>query len=254
MAPIPLDPEIRAAVGELNRLAGVATRASCQGKAAPSESSTHADVAYVLFGRPLPIAFEERLVDRLGDVARVDPESLYCRWPARNREFRVRLLDAAVGLRHEREAEPWLESSRPLAMILPAIERLLSDTGTGAFVWCFDCDLRVEGEPHAPPCRAVRLIQGGEGVRLDLFRQFLETDERPIDAKLRRREPDSKLLERTLRGDFGPGHRRAWQTFVSASACRALERDARERVSTARAAGARIDLYFKGRSVTFARR
>ncbi|MEA2625396.1 MAG: hypothetical protein QOD06_1441, partial [Candidatus Binatota bacterium] len=68
----PFDAGIRAAVFELNRLPGGATRSSCQGKTSPSEASTHADLAYVLFRRPMPLSLEEHLLHEVGGVARIE--------------------------------------------------------------------------------------------------------------------------------------------------------------------------------------
>ncbi len=90
-----LDPGIRPALRALNRVTGVATRSSCQGKWALGERSTHADLAYVLFRDPIPLAVEGSLLESIEDVARVDAQSVYSRWPDRNREVCVRLAAVA---------------------------------------------------------------------------------------------------------------------------------------------------------------
>lgn len=246
---------IRRALRELNRIPGVKTRSSCQGKSQPDEDSTHADLAYVTFRSPIPLALEEQLIATVGAVARIDPSSVYSRWPERNAELCARLGEAAHTFLEARRSERWRESVLSLSELLEPIEALIDSLSPVTLFWCFDCCLTVTVPgKHGPPCQLVALLDGDRERRLDLFERFLAADAHPPDSTLRNRIGDVAMIERVERGDFGTAYRRAWKAFRAHAARDILPEGIREAVAAERARGGAVDYYFRPGKAIFARR
>ena len=246
------DAGIRRAVRELNRVAGVRTRSSCQGKAFPDERSTHSDLAYVLFRSPVPLAFEEHLEHSAGEFARIEPDSLYSRWPTRNQEFCDRVADLAGEFQRSRSARPARERRLALETVLRPIETALRSAGAANVDWCFACGcIHGEDARDCDPALAVPLISEPASRRLAAFEAFLAADPHPPDARLREREGDAAVLDRLERGDFGDAYRRKWERFVARHAREVLRTDVRSGFAARRAEGRKVDLYFSGGKVVF---
>ena len=255
----PFDPGIRRALRDLNRIPGTKTRSSCQGKSSLDEASRHADLAYVTFRSPVPLALEDHLVATIGDVARIDSSSVYSRWPERNLEFCARLTDAGRTFLEMRRGERWEEAVLSFSQLLEPIEALLDSAAPVALSWCLDCRLPSTARSdapgkHAPDCRLVALLKGSPERRLDLFERFLAADERPPDPTLRKRLGDATMLERVEHGDFGNTYRRAWATFRSRTARDLLQEEIRSAVAAERARGVPLDYYFRPGKVIFSHR
>lgn len=216
------------------------------------ERSTHADLAYVLFDTPMPIALEEELLGALADLARVSPDSVYCRWPERNAELCARLAAAAAGFVESQRGVDGEESRVPLTRLLASVESALADDVGPALLWCLDCSACLVAEPRGHgACRVVTLIDAAPGRRLELFRSFLAADPRPPDPRLRAREGDAVVLQRTERGDFGAAYQRSWRRFVGGAARAALATDVRATIARQRAAGMPIDYYLRSGKAFF---
>jgi hypothetical protein len=231
------DAGIRPALRELNRLTGVRTRSSCQGRAAPDERSSHAEFAYVLFRTPVPLAFEEHLLAELGDLARIEPDSLYCRWPERNAELCERLAETARAFRRHPRTAPTGETRIPLAALLGPLEAWLREPEAPPVAWCFTCAALRAGKAACAAHDPLVLLDPGPRRALATFDSFLASDPSPPDPKLREREGDAAVLARVERGDFGASYRRAWRRFVGGAARQALRVEVRARVAGRRAAG-----------------
>ncbi|MGH7858932.1 MAG: hypothetical protein ACREQY_16525 [Candidatus Binatia bacterium] len=254
MATAAYDPAIRRALRELNRIPGVRTRASCQGRFSPEERSSHADLAYVTFHAPVPIALEEHLLAALGDLAQVAPESIYSRWPERNHELCDRLAEAAQLFRELRRSQSWEEWRVPLTKLLEPIERALRADSPVAVEWCLDCSTDAASKAHDGRCRLVTLLEADPGRRLATFGRFLANDPDPPDPRLREREGDRQVLERVERGDFGRTYRRAWERFTKNAARDMLRGEVRARIQARRVAGDPVDFFFQAGKAVFVRR
>ena len=244
------DAGIRPALRELNRLSGVRTRASCQGRSAPDDRSGHAEFAYVLFRTPVPLAFEEHLVAELGDLARIEPDSLYCRWPERNAELCERLAETARAFRRHPRTAPTGETRIPLAALLAPLEAWLREPDAPPVAWCFTCAALRAGEATCAAHHPLALLDPGPRRAIATFDSFLASDPSPPDPKLREREGDAAVLARVERGDFGASYRRAWRRFVGGAARQALRVEVRARVAGRRAAGEAVDFWLeRGKAV-----
>lgn len=244
------DRGIRHALRELNRIPGVRSRSSCQGRSRPDERSTHADFAYVLFRTPVPLAFEEHLIADLGELARVEPDSVYSRWPERNVELCDRLARSARGFREQPHRTGDRDVRLPLAKLLAPLEEWLRNPEAPEVAWCFVCGaFRQPAEDAAH--RPLSLLDEPPSRRaLATFDAFLAADPSPPDRKLREREGDRAVLTRLERGDFGTTYRNAWKRFVARAARKAVRSELRARVARRRAAGERVDFWLeRGKAV-----
>lgn len=247
-----IDRGIAEAVARLNLIPGATTRASCQGRSA-AEHGTHAELAYVLFEEPLPLTLEDHLLDVLGDIARIEPDGLYCRWPERNAELCERL--AAALLRHPPAAgDGWHAATVTIATLDRLIGRRISGECRKALVWCRACDTLGDPARHASHS-GVAVVVDYDGERtIAAIDEFLDRHPRPLDARLREREGAVRLLQRVRRGDFGAAYRADWRRALLAEATRVRRGDLRRVVRGLRSPELATDVYTAGGNVVFAHR
>ena len=241
-SPPDVDPRLRRAVDLLNRLPGAKTRASCQGRT-PSDPGTHADLAYVLFAEPIPLTLEDRFLEDLGEIGRIEPDGVHCRWPERNEELCARLEDSA----HRRTVDLALERWERSKVVVEDIERTLAERilgeRSGDVAWCLDC--RRIGDPSRHEThRCFALFRSGDDRTLAFFAAYLTRD--PPGPHLLEREGARAILERLRRGDFGDSYRERWRRFATDAAARSLRGDVREAVRGFRSASLATDVAFEG--------
>ena len=241
-SPPEVDPRLRSAVDLLNRLPGVTTRASCQGKT-PRAPGTHADLAYVLFAEPIPLTLEDRFLADLGEIGRVEPDGVHCRWPERN-EALCALLEASVRRRgHDLALERWERSTVAVRDIEQKLaERILGERA-GDVGWCLDCR-KIEDPSRHERHRCCALFCSGDERTLAFFAAYLV--EAPPGPHLLEREGARAILERLRRGDFGDAYRERWRRFAADAAASTLRGGIREAVRSFRTASLATDAAFEG--------
>ncbi len=241
-SPPNVDPRLRSAVDLLNRLPGATTRASCQGKT-PRDPGTHADLAYVLFAEPIPLTLEDRFLDDLGAIGRVEPDGVHCRWPERNEELCARLEESARRRGRDLTLERWERSTVAVGGIERALaERTLGERA-GDVGWCLDC--RKIGDPSRHEThRCVTLFHSSDDRTLAVFAAYLLQD--PPGPHLLEREGSRAILERLRRGDFGDSYRERWRRFATEAAARTLRGDVRWAVRGLRTETLATDAAFEG--------
>jgi hypothetical protein len=241
-SPPEVDPRLRCAVELLNRLPGATTRASCQGKT-PSDPGTHAHLAYVLFAEPMPLTLEDRLLDDLGEIGRVEPDGVHCRWPERNEELCARLEESVRRRGSDLAAERWEHATIAIADIERGLAaRILGERG-GAVGWCLDCRTIDDPSRHETH-RCFALVRAGEEHTLTAFAAYLA--QHPPGPQLVEREGARAVLERVRHGDFGDSYRQRWRRFAADGAARALREDVRAAARGLRTVSLATDAYFEG--------
>ncbi|MGH7803295.1 MAG: hypothetical protein ACREQJ_03030 [Candidatus Binatia bacterium] len=241
-SPPDVDRGLRAAVDLLNRLPGVATRASCQGKT-PAETGSHADLAYVLFDEPIPLTLEDRFLADLGEIAGIEPLGVQCRWPERNAEFCSRLTASTAERERHAATELWERSAIGAADAERAIgERILGERG-GDLGWCLDCHRFDEVAVHRSH-RCHLLFRAGDERTLAAFAAYLARD--PPDPRLVEREGARAVLQRLRHGDFGASYREGWRRWAEQTAAGLLRGEIRLAVRALRSAEWTTDVCFAG--------
>jgi hypothetical protein len=200
----------------------------------------------VLFRAPVPLSLEERLLQDLGSLARVEPDGVFSRWIERNQEFCDCLAASASAFGVEERQRPRSEQRLPFGSLLGRLAAVLEAPTPGGLAWCFGCS-RLGTEalcdcPRGGP--SLTLLEAGPPRRLATFAAFLESHPSPPDPRLREREGDERLLARVERGDFGQAYRVAWSRFVARAARECLRTEVRRCVAAQRAAGEPVDLAF----------
>lgn len=235
-----VDPEMAQALRELNAVPGVRSRQSCQGRR-PGRKA-HSEFAYVLFAEPLPLAVGEALASALGEIARVEDDAIHCRWSSRNAEFVARLTELARELSRQSARASFERWEVPRAAVSSRLRAHLRRGRRGRLCACLPCRELLsarESPVHAVSgrCAAVPLSPPGDQWRESLFRNFLATEQPPIDPRLVAAEGTPAVLQRCFSGDFGTGCRRRWLALEREAVRTVLRREPREAIAAWRRAG-----------------
>ena len=194
----------------------------------------------------MPLTLEDKLLDALGDVARVEPDGIHCRWGERNAEFCHRLEAAAEARRRELGNERWRTTIAPLADAEQTIADVILGVRNDDLAWCLDCHALTPSGGHAGHDTPL-LLRAGESQTLAAFRDYLATD--PLDRRLLEREGEPAVLERLRHGDFGDAYRESWQSHARRRATLVLRTDVRSTVRTLRSAKRSTDMHFTATNV-----
>jgi len=244
-----LDRGVREVVTLLNEIAGVRTRASCEGRSLAPSTHRHADLAYVLLEHPLPLVLEDFLLDTLGALARVDHDGVYSRWPASNHEFLERFADAARAYR-AREGALRAHLRVQLATLRARLARRVAQRLPASISLCTACRV-IDIEAHDDSHAAVRLLTLRDDQASRWFAQFVVQLGNSLDPQLIEKEGWESIISRTQRGDFGLSFRRRWLRFRSKRLVELTTDEMRSAVETARREGCRFDFYFDDNQAVF---
>lgn len=207
-----LDAGVRDVVTALNEIPGVTTRTSCEGAGSTDTAQRHADLAYVLFAYPLPLHFRDFLVARLDELARVDIDGVFSRWPSHNRVFLDRLLETTRDYLNPANFVDRCCIRVALTKLRARFSRpLIRGVDTNA-AFCLSCeDLVVE--PHPVPHRRLPLLHLSADQHTLWFAQFAALPTNQLDAALVEATGWAALIERSRRGDFGTAFQRRWLRY-----------------------------------------
>lgn len=239
-----IDVGVRDVVALLNAIPGVATRASCEGAGRARSTPRHADLAYVLWRYPIPLVLQDFLLARIDAVARIEPDGLYSRWPADNREFLSRLAAAArayPGTHHNMGHHLRV----PLAKLRARLARRLTQREPTQIILCRTCN-DVVLEPHVATHQTVLLLQVPEDQAAQWFAEFVARSDNRLDPQLIDHEGLEHVVARTHRGDFGAAFYRRWLRYRSSRLADLTTHQLRLSVEALRRDDGRIDFYFDG--------
>jgi len=246
----PIDAGVCEVVALLNTLPGVRTRASCEGAHGTSSTHRHADLAYVLLRYPLPLALQSFLVTHLDAVARIEHDGVYSRWPARNREFLARLLDATRAYQARQGAvQPQLRV--PLTTLRAHLARRLIEHEPALVSLCVTCGA-VGIEPHPAAHATIPLLHAPKNLAQQWFAEFVARSGNDLDPQLIEREGLEHVITRSHRGDFGPAFYRRWLRYRSRRLADLTTHQLRLGGEAARRQGNQIDFYFDSTHAYFA--
>ncbi len=209
---VPIDVGVREVVELLNRIPGVATRASCEGDGRQGRSHRHAAAAYVACRQPWPLRLQEFLRAQVGALARIEDDGLYSRWPAQNDAFIAAALAAIRQYLAEQAQWKRLQLCWPLPKIRARLARCVSAGRPFCVELCLQCgELRFE--PHAAGHRVVVLLRGEPDVPAKWFAEFAQQPRNVLAAALVACDGWNALLARTRRGEFGSAFQRRWLRY-----------------------------------------
>jgi hypothetical protein len=151
-----IDVGVRDVVALLNTIAGVHTRASCEGTSRARSVHRHADLAYVLLRYPMPLALQDFFFVRLDAIARIEADGVYSRWPAGNREFLTQLAAAVRAYQaHYGAARAALHV--PLGKLRASLAHRVRQGEPARLSWCWTCtDVVIAPHPDAHAVRRLR--------------------------------------------------------------------------------------------------
>jgi hypothetical protein len=246
-----IDVGVRNVVTLLNHITGVTTRASCEGAGPQLAGHVHAALAYVAFRRPMPLQLQEFLVTRLGSLARIENDAIYCRWPIRNRVF-LGSLESAARLYLTGSDHGSTRSVRwPLARLRARLARQVARRHAGEFRLCLTCRELV-ATPHPEAHQSIRLLRLPADLHDRWFAEFLTQPGNALDAKVVASDGWARLLARTQRGDFGSAFQRRWLRYRARRVAEIATQDVRHGVEAARRHGVPIDFFHDGTHAIFA--
>jgi hypothetical protein len=238
-----LDAGVRAVAALLDRIPGVTTRASCEGMGSQPARHTHAALAYVAFRHPLPLAFRDFLITRLGELARIEDDGIYCRWPTKNRIF-VGSLESATRLYLSNSAGTACRTVRwPLARLRARLARQVAHGHAGELQLCLTCAVLL-AEAHPEAHQSIRLLQLPPDLHDRWFAEFAAQLSNRLDPVLIATAGWAGVLARTQRGDFGNAYRRRWLRYRAQRIADLTTRQIRSGVDLARQQGIAIDFFF----------
>jgi hypothetical protein len=245
-----IDAGVRDVVALLNHIPGVRTRASCEGAGPQPARHAHAALAYVAFRHPIPLQLQDFLVTRLGSLARIEDDGVYCRWPTHNRSF-LGSLESTVRtyLSHAQEA---CRSVRwPLARLRARVATRVA-SGHPTELWlCLTCSELV-APPHPESHQPVALLSLPADLHDRWFAEFLAQPKNALDATLIANDGWARLLARTQHGDFGAAFQRRWLRYRAHRIADLTTQHIRNGVETARRHGVPIDFFHDGIHAIFA--
>lgn len=244
-----LDPGVRVAVARLNGIAGVTTRASCEGHGT-TPGGRHGDLAYVAFEYPLPPGFQAFLVEALEMFARVEEDAVYSRWPEGNRRFLARLQQAAQRYRSRQRRQRYQAVRCQLAKLRSRLAtRVIAGRNVTASI-CLKCRGLVIS-PHACEGKAMELLSWPAGSQAGWFAAFLAEPGNALGDDLVASLGHDELERRARQGDFGATFRRRWLRYRNETAKRQITSSLRAGVEALRRAGSDLDILFDAQYARF---
>jgi hypothetical protein len=246
-----IDVGVRGVVTLLNHITGVITRASCEGAGPQPGGHVHAALAYVAFRHPMPLQLRDFLVTRLGALARIETDAIYCRWPMRNRLFLGSLESAARLYLSSSDHDSTRKLRWPLARVRARLARQVARQDAGEFRLCLTCrDLVAAAHPESH--QSIALLRLPADLHDRWFAEFLTQPRNALDSRLVTRDGWARLLARTQRGDFGAAFRRRWLGYRAQRVADLSTQHVRHGVETARRHGVPIDFFHDGTHAIFA--
>ena len=243
-----IDAGVRTVVARFNAIPGVTTRASCEGTAETPDRHRHADLAYVALHYPMSFDLQEHLVQHMGDLARIEDDAIYSRWPDRNAAFIARLatvINAYPNPLVDRAHLEW-----PLARIRAQIARLLSRQGPAELYLCTRCRTIIP-DAHAGH-QAIAILHTRAEQLVDYFMAFAAQPANHLDAQLIAADGWPALMQRSRRGDFGAAFHRRWLRFRAQQTAILATAGMRRAVADARRQGMDIDFTHNATHACFA--
>ena len=245
-----IDTGVRDVVTLLNRIPGVRTRSSCEGTGLPVARHTHAAHAYVVFRHPLPLQFRDFLVIHLGQLARIDDDGIYCRWPRKNRTFIGSLESAARLYLRDSGGDNSHTVRWPLARLRAHLARQVARGGAAEIRLCFTCKQLI-ADPHPATHQLTTLLDLPQGLPNLWFAEFSAQPANTLDPVLIAAAGWADLLTRTQRGDFGEAFRRRWLRYRGQQIAHLATRRLRAGVDAARRKMLPIDFFHDGTHAVF---
>jgi len=245
-----IDDGVREVVALLNRVPGVATRASCEGKGAGAGRHRHADLAYVSFRHPLPLGVQDFLVARLGTEACVEDDRVYARWPKHNRTFLESLATAARRYLDRQSDAPRASVRWPLARLRARLARLVTAAQSTRISLCLTC-ADIATETHPAPHHAFPLLLLGQRMHEQWFADFVARPENTLDPILVARDGWSELISRTEQAAFGTAYRRRWLRYRTCRLSDLTTHGLRAGVEALRRQGLDLDFFHDGTHAVF---
>ncbi|HVO22024.1 MAG TPA: hypothetical protein VMW56_00185 [Candidatus Margulisiibacteriota bacterium] len=245
-----LDAGVRDVVTLLNHIPGVTTRASCEGMGAQPARHAHAALAYVAFRHPLPLQLRDFLISRLGALARIEDDGIYCRWPRENQTF-VGSLESATRQFLSGAARRSCRSVRwPLARLRARLARQVAHGHAREIQFCRTCMVLV-AEAHPEEHRPITLLRLPPDLDDRWFAEFVAQPSNRLDPGLVATAGWVRLLARTQRGDFGVTYRRRWLRYRAQRIADLTTRQIRCGVDAARQQGIPLDFFFDNTHAVF---
>ena len=244
-----IDIGIRDAVTLLNHIPGVYTRASCEGAGPQSARHTHALLAYVAFRHPIPLQLQDFLITRLGSLARIENDGVYCRWPMRNRMF-LGSLESAARSYLSSANEPCCTVRWPLARLRARVARQVGRGDAGEIRLCLTCSELVDA-PHPEAHQPIAVLHLAGDLHDRWFAEFIAQPTNTLDPVLVTTDGWVRLLARTQRGDFGLTFQRRWLRYRAQRVSELTTQQIRNGVEAARRQGIPIDFFHDGTHAVF---
>ena len=246
-----IDVGVRNVVTLLNHITGVTTRASCEGAGPHPAGHVHAALAYVAFRHPMPLQLQDFLVTRLGSLARIEDDAIYCRWPIRNRVF-LGSLESAARLYLSGSDHGSTRSVRwPLARLRARLARQVARRHAGEIRLCLTCRELV-ATAHPESHQSIALLRLPADLHDRWFAEFLTQPRNALDPTLVASDGWVRLLARTQRGDFGTAFQRRWLRYRAQRVADLTTQHVRHGVEAARRHGVPIDFFHDGTHAIFA--
>jgi len=244
-----IDAGIRDVIALLNRIPGVLTRASCEGAGRQPARHAHAAHAYVAFHYPIPLQLQDFLASRLGSLARIEDDGVYCRWPTYNQPF-LESLESAAGAYLSHAPEPCQSVRWPLARLRARVATQVARGHPGELWLCPTCRELVD-PPHPESHRSIVLLRLAADLHQSWFADFLAQPKNALDPKLVANDGWSHLLARTHHGDFGAAFKQRWLRYRAHRIADLTTQHIRNGVAAARRQGVRIDFFHDGTHAAF---
>jgi hypothetical protein len=246
-----IDLGVRNVVTLLNHITGVTTRASCEGAGPQPAAHMHAALAYVAFRHPMPLQLQDFLVTRLGSLARIEDDAIYCRWPIRNKMF-LGSLESAARMYLSRSDHDSTSSVRwPLARLRARLARLVARGHPGEIRLCLTCRGLVE-TAHPESHQSIALLRLPADLHDQWFAEFVTHPRNTLDPALVASDGWVRLLSRTQRGDFGTAFQRRWLRYRAQRVADLTTQHVRHGVQAARGQGVPIDFFHDDTHAIFA--
>ncbi len=248
--PRTIDAGVGDVVAVLNHIPGVATRASCEGAGTQPVRHPHAALAYVALRHPMPLQLRDFLADRMGSLARIEDDGIYCRWPENNRAFLASLESAARAYLtrslHERpNTMRW-----PLTRLRARVAHEVARGHAVQIALCIPCTDLVT-QPHQESHQPVSLLHLAPDLHDRWFAEFVAQPGNTLDPALIATDGWVRLLARTQRGDFGAAFHRRWLRYRARRIADLATQQIRMGVDDARRQGVPLDFFHDATHAVF---